>query len=79
MGMNNQIREAARRELNGRGWTQQQLAGKARVRQATISRLLAGERTGEPATWERLLSALELELIAVPKGTNLENLAEKGR
>ena len=79
MSMNNQIREAARRELAGRGWTQQQLASKARVRQATVSRLLTGERTGEPATWERLLDALELELVAVPKGTNLGKFAEKGR
>jgi hypothetical protein len=43
-----------------------------------VSRLLSGERQGEPETWARLLGALGLELVAVPKETEISKLIEKG-
>ena len=74
MNMNSQIRQAAKQAIETSGLTQQELAKKAGMRQATVSRLLTGERRGEPETWERLLSELGLELMAVPKGTDLSRL-----
>ncbi len=77
MSVNTQIRETAQRGLSTKGWSQLELAKRAGIKQATVSRLLTGERQGEPETWERLLGALELKLIAVPKGTDATKLLEK--
>lgn len=43
------------------------------MRLETLSRLLTG-RMGQPVAWEKLLDALGLELVAVPKGTDLSKL-----
>ena len=77
--MNSQIRGAAKAALAATGWSQQEVARRARVKQATVSRLLTGERQGEPDTWNRILDVLGLELMAVPKGTDLEQISGKGR
>ncbi len=77
VSVNVQIREAAQRGLVTRGWSQLELAQRAGVKQATVSRLLAGERQGEPDTWRRLLEALGLELVAVPEGTDVAELTER--
>ena len=68
MSMNDQIRREAERLRLALGLSQQELAERAGVRQATVSRLLAGERMGEPETWQRILKVLGLELAAVPAG-----------
>ncbi len=78
MSVNIQIRETAQRGLSSKGWSQLELAKRAGIKQATVSRLLTGERQGEPETWQRLLNALGLELVAVPKGTDLGKLKGKG-
>ena len=60
-------------------YTQEALAKAAGIKQATVSRLLTG-RMGQPGAWEKLLNALGLELVAVPKGTDMSKLTEeKGR
>lgn len=76
VSVNAQIREAAQRRLGAKGWSQLELAKRAGVKQATVSRLLAGERQGEPDTWRRLLKALGLELVAVPEGADVARLTE---
>ena len=78
MSVNTQIRETAQRGLSAKGWSQLELAKRAGIKQATVSRLLAGERQGEPETWERLLSALGLKLAAVPKDADLSKLEREG-
>lgn len=78
MNVNTQIRETAQRGLSSKGWSQLELAKRAGIKQATVSRLLTGERQGEPETWQRLLNALGLELVAVPKGTDVRKLEGKG-
>ena len=77
MSMNAQIRQAAKQAIEASGLTQHELAKKAGIRQATVSRLLTGERRGEPETWDRLLEVLGLELIAVPAGIDLTQLSER--
>lgn len=77
MNVNAQIRDTARQGIAAKGWSQHELARRAGVKQATVSRLLAGERQGEPETWGRLLDALGLELVAVPKGTGPSKLEER--
>lgn len=67
MIVNEHIRQRAKAALSSKGWSQEKLAKRAGVKQATVSRVLAGERIGEAATWHRILDALELELTVVPK------------
>lgn len=51
------------RELRGaRGWTQEELAGRAQLRQATLSAMENGRTKGvDFATLDRLARALEVE------------------
>ncbi len=67
MDMNERVREKARQTMAQGSYTQETLAKAAGIKQATVSRLLTG-RMGQPGTWEKLLDALGLELVAVPKG-----------
>lgn len=66
--VNDQIRSAAKDAIAQRCLTQQQLAAKVGTSQPTIAQLLNGQRTGSPATWEKLLRelGLQLEMRAIP-------------
>lgn len=66
--MNERVRERARRIIEEKALTQEEIAKLAGIKQATVSRLLNG-RLGKVGAWEKLLDALGLELIAVPKET----------
>ena len=77
MNMNRQIREVANRAFAQSDWTQEDLAKKVGVKQATISRFLTGER-GKADSVLSILDALGLELVAVPKGADVSKLFEKG-
>ncbi len=77
MDMNERVRETARQTIARNELTQEALAKAAGIKQATVSRLLTG-RMGQPGTWEKLLDALGLELVAVPKGADLSKLEGKG-
>ena len=77
MDMNERVREKARQAMAQGSYTQEALAKAAGIKQATVSRLLTG-RMGQPGTWEKLLDALGLELVAVPKGTDLGKLESEG-
>lgn len=74
--VNERIRERARREVAKRTLSQDEVARLAGIKQATVSRLLTG-KLGKPGAWEKLLDALGLELVAVPKGTDLSEAEEK--
>jgi transcriptional regulator with XRE-family HTH domain len=67
MGVNDQIRETARAAFKAQGLTQKRLAKKVGLTQPAVGRLLKGDRKGDPDTWQRLLDALGLKLVAVPK------------
>ena len=58
-----QAGEAVRRERKKRGLTQQQLGAKIHRRQATISKLEAGEPATELRVLFDVLAALDLEIL----------------
>lgn len=60
--MNDQIRAAAKTAMYERRLTQQQLATILKTSQPTLAQLLSGKRVGSPATWEKILEALDLRL-----------------
>lgn len=78
--MNQQIRRAAWDAIKGAKLTQKAIAEQVGMTQPAVSRLLLGTRKGDPDSWQQLLDALGLKLVAVPKETDVSKLmAEKGR
>lgn len=65
--MTEEIRKAMRSALDKSGMTQSELAQRAGVKQATVSRYLNGER-GKNDEYVKVLEALNLELKVVTKG-----------
>ncbi len=77
MVVNSQIRNAAGKAVERQGLTQKQLAERVGMSQPAVGRVLNGARKGDPDSWQRILGALGLELVAVPKGTNITGLLEE--
>lgn len=63
-----QIGAILRRARRARGWTQADLGRKTKLRQATISKMEAGEST-QMETFVRVLAALELEVVVRARET----------
>lgn len=66
-GMNEQIREAARQALKERRLRQEDIAREIGLSQPEVARLLTGKVGKIPDAWIKLLDALGLKVIAVPK------------
>lgn len=66
MFMTNEVRGQVKVRLRTKSMSQRQLGLKADIMPANITRMLNGSHNLTSA-WERILSVLELELIAVPK------------
>ncbi len=67
MQMNEQVRQAVRARMKERGITQVKLAREVGMEQPNIQRLLAGRVGAVPDSWQKVLDALGLKLIAEPK------------
>lgn len=76
MVMNKQVRDAARKVFGERSFTQKSLAERVGMSQPAVGRILNGDRKGDPDSWQRILDELGLELVAVPKGTDVAKLLE---
>lgn len=80
MRMNVRIRESVKAHMRAKNLSQEALGELVDMAQPNIARLLSGRSGRIPETWNRILDALELEVVAVPKGTDVNKLlAEKGR
>lgn len=66
-GMNPKVREAVRQTLKARDLTQAEIAEQIGLKQPDVARLLNGRVGRVPENWQKLLDALGLELVAVPK------------
>ncbi len=65
-----QIGNAIRRERRKNHLTQKQLGSKVNLRQATVSKLEAGEPATQIRTLMDVLSALNLEIVIQPRTTS---------
>ncbi len=65
--MNDQIRRAVRVRLAERDLKQGDLAQLVGMKSQYVSRLMTGHVGKIPETWLKVLDALDLELVAVPK------------
>lgn len=68
--MNNQIRRAVRVRLAERDLKQGDLAQLVGMKPQYISRLMTGNVGRVPEAWLKVLDALDLQLVAIPKGEN---------
>ncbi len=66
-GMNEQVRRAVRERMQEQGLTQTELGELVGMAQPNVQRLLAGRVGAVPESWQRVLDALGLELVAVPR------------
>ncbi len=68
--------DIVRKARLARNWTQKELASRMNVRQATVSKLEAGEPATQMAVFFDALTALELEVNASPRSAhaNFEEL-----
>lgn len=66
--MNENIRRRVRVALAERDMNQRDLAERVGMKPQYVSDLLTGRVGKIPSTWARILDALDLELVAVPKG-----------
>ena len=74
MEMNQRIRKITRDAMEQKGISTYRLAELTGMQQPNVTRLLTGRSGSIPESWQKILDALNLELVAVPKGTNLEAL-----
>ena len=80
MGMNANIRQTVRDTMSAKDLSTYKLADQTGMSQPNVARALTGRSGSIPTTWQRILDALGLELVAVPKGTDVSKLLEeKGR
>ena len=69
-GMNEQVREMVKVQMQKRELSQGELARKTGLVRPAVSKLLNGSVGKVPENWQRILDELGLELIAVPKSDN---------
>ena len=72
--MNLQIRESIKNRMRQQNLSQEALGELVDMAQPNIARALSGRSGSIPSTWARILDALGLELVAVPKGTDVSKL-----
>lgn len=65
--MNEGIRRAVRVSLAERDMSQTDLAEKIGVSRQYVSRIMQGQVGKIPPAWQRILDALDLDLVAVPR------------
>ena len=78
--MNDKIVETVKAKMKHDGITQEALANRLGMARTNLVRLVNGHVGSVPKRWQDVLDELGLELVAVPKGTDLSKVTEeKGR
>ncbi len=66
-GMNEKVRGTVKEAMKRRRVTQTRLAEETGLTQPALAKLLNGNVGKVPENWQRVLDALGLELVAIPK------------
>lgn len=67
IGMNEQVRQAVKQRMKAQKMTQAELGEIVGMAQPHVARLLTGTVGAVPESWQKVLDALGLELVAQPK------------
>lgn len=70
------VREAVRQAIESRQLTTKELARELGMEPQNLSRLLTGNSGRVPENWEKILDALDLELLACPRQPSAEATTE---
>ena len=65
--MTDSIREMVRESMNQQGISTYRLAQLTEIEQPNVTRLLKGRSGNIPDSWQKILDALDLELVVQPK------------
>ncbi len=76
--MNDKIVETVKAKMKSDGITQEALANRLGMARTNLVRLVNGHVGSVPKRWQDVLNELGLELVAVPKGTDLSKLESEG-
>lgn len=76
--MNDKIVETVKAKMKNDGITQEALANRLGMARTNLVRLVNGHVGSVPKRWQDVLNELGLELVAVPKGTDLSKLESEG-
>ena len=74
--VNKQVQDAIRQRMRERGLSQEALGEAVGMSQPNIARILSGRSGKVPQSVREILEVLDLELVAVPKGANVQELFE---
>lgn len=66
-GMNERVRQTVKERMKAQGMTHQELADLTGIKRPNVTHLLKGNVGRVPDNWQKVLDALGLELVAVPK------------
>lgn len=66
-GMNERVRQTVKERMKAQGMTHQELADVTGIKRPNVTHLLTGNVGKVPENWQKVLDALGLELVAVPK------------
>lgn len=72
--MNDTIRKRVRSEMDRADVSTYQLAELVGMKQPNVTRVLTGRSGSIPDSWQKILDALDLELVVVPKGSDVSDL-----
>ncbi len=72
--MNPKIVDAVKTKMQADGITQTALAERMGIERTNLVRIVNGHIGTVPKRWQQLLDELGLELVVVPKGTDLSKL-----
>ena len=67
IGMNEEVREAVKREMEKREVSQGELAKLINVERPNLTRILSGRSGKIPKVWQEILDTLDMELVALPR------------
>ena len=65
--MNESVRQSVKERMKAQGVTHQELADRTGIERPNVTRLLSGNVGKVPDNWQKVLDALGLELVAVPR------------
>lgn len=75
--MNDKIVQTVKAKMRNDGVTQEALAKRLGMERTNLVRLVNGHVGSIPRRWQEVLDELGLELVAVPKGTDISTLLER--
>ena len=67
IGMNEEVREAVKREMEKREVSQGELAKLINVERPNLTRILSGRCRKIHKVWQEILDTLDMELVALPR------------